>query len=150
MGIIHQMVVARHSVTTVATARVRPLRSPFTGGSLRAEPSALRCAHVQIGYSGTATLSADYTSQTAIIPAGQASTTVTLTPIVDASSEGPETIIATVLASPEYVVGTPSSATAVLIDASAVPALSPLGLIAAALLLALAGLFVLRGGTIGH
>ena len=103
---------------------------------------------VPITYTGTAAMSADYNAGGVIIPAGASSATITITPFSDAVSEPSETIIATIDPSPEWVVGSPSSATATILDASpnAVPTLSPLGIVIAVLLLGAAALVVLRGG----
>ncbi|MGB7218395.1 MAG: immunoglobulin domain-containing protein, partial [Vicinamibacterales bacterium] len=70
---------------------------------------------------GTAT-AADFSMPSAFnatIPAGQASTTVTVTPILDAlGAEGPETVVLTLVPGlfPEYTIGTPSAATVTIAD----------------------------------
>lgn len=63
--------------------------------------------------SGTATSGTDFTSigTTVTFAAGSATATKTVTPIDDATFEGTETVIATVVAGPGYVVGSPSAAT---------------------------------------
>ena len=75
---------------------------------------------VSLARSGTATSGTDYsaiaTPLSLVIPAGSASATVTVTPIQDASIEGPETVIETVSADPNYTVGAPASATVTIAD----------------------------------
>ena len=76
---------------------------------------------VPVTYSGTAT-ALDYTANPGVtIPAGQASATITVTPVADPTLEGPETVIAEITALPSYVVGTPSSATGTIVEAAAEP-----------------------------
>jgi hypothetical protein len=67
---------------------------------------------------GTATNGTDYqTIGTSVtIPAGQASATVTITPIDDALIEGPETVILTLAADPAYTIGAQNTATATIAD----------------------------------
>ncbi len=71
---------------------------------------------VNLTWSGTATSGVDYTAlpSSVLIPAGQTSTTVTVTGLNDAVTEGPESIIGTIAAGSGYTVDTPSSATATL------------------------------------
>jgi subtilisin-like proprotein convertase family protein len=100
--------------------------------------------NIHFTFTGTATNLVDYVALATTIPAGQASTTMTITPTADALAEPTETVIATIAPSPEYVVGAPSSATGTIVDASAVPALSPLALAVCVFLLAMAALLALR------
>jgi Calx-beta domain/RTX calcium-binding nonapeptide repeat (4 copies) len=67
--------------------------------------------------SGTAS-STDYNSipSTIVIPAGQASTTVTVTPTDDALTEGNETVILSLTDTTNYDLGTPNSATVIVAD----------------------------------
>lgn len=67
---------------------------------------------------GTASAGADYAPLTGsiIIPAGNASATITLTPLQDTLVEGPETITLTLSGDPAYTLGSPSSATVTLAD----------------------------------
>jgi len=69
--------------------------------------------------SGTASNGVDYTtlSGTAVIPAGDSSLDVTVTPIADAIPEPTETAILTISSSPTYFVGA-SSATVLISDAT--------------------------------
>jgi subtilisin-like proprotein convertase family protein len=81
---------------------------------------------VLVTYGGTAT-ALDYTANPGVtIPAGQASATITVTPLPDATDEGQETVIATIEPSPAYVVGVPSSANATISEPAVetVPTLS--------------------------
>ncbi len=81
-------------------------------------------APLQVNYqfSGTAT-TADYTASaaaSATIPAGSATTTVTITPLVDELAENSETVILTLAPGVGYAPGTPNSATITLIEAPVV------------------------------
>lgn len=69
--------------------------------------------------SGTATGGADYAylNGKMVIPAGQASATVQVTPYEDGTTEGPETVIVTLTSNdPQYVAGAANSATATIAD----------------------------------
>ncbi|WP_071191886.1 choice-of-anchor L domain-containing protein [Trichormus sp. NMC-1] len=67
--------------------------------------------------SGTASAT-DYNTipSTIVIPAGQASTTVTITPIDDTLVEGNETVILSLIDTTNYDLGTPNSATVIIAD----------------------------------
>ena len=67
--------------------------------------------------SGTAS-STDYNSiaSTVIIPAGQASTTVTVTPVNDTLTEGIETVALTLASGTNYTIGTATTVTGTIID----------------------------------
>ena len=78
---------------------------------------------VSLSFSGTATMSTatvtnDYKaiSNTKNIPAGQTSATVIVRPVNDTLVEVPETVIATIVSSSKYVVGSPGSATVTITD----------------------------------
>ena len=78
---------------------------------------------VTLARTGTATNGTDYTSisgttpYTFTIPAGAASTTVTITPVNDATNEGSETVILTINANASlYTLGTPTAATVTIAD----------------------------------
>ena len=73
---------------------------------------------VNYSMSGTATSGNDYTSvgTSVVIPAASTTTTVTLTPIDDALSEGNETAILTLTAATGYTVSSPASATVTIAD----------------------------------
>ena len=78
---------------------------------------------VALAFSGKATLNSDYTrtpsGTTVIIPAGQSSVSVTITPVQDTNVEGPETVIATIIPTTPvgtYTIGTLSSATVTIND----------------------------------
>jgi trimeric autotransporter adhesin len=82
-------------------------------------------AALAVGFTlgGTATNGTDYTSVggNATIPAGQASATVTITPLADALTEGNETVVLT-LAAGSYTVGQPNAATVTITDDAGAPA----------------------------
>ncbi len=73
---------------------------------------------VTIAVSGTASSGSDYSAigTTQTIPIGQASVTVNVSPLQDATSEGSETAILTVAAGSGYVPGASSSATVTIAD----------------------------------
>lgn len=73
---------------------------------------------VNIIFSGTATEGVDYSgaTPTVFMNAGESFVDVTLNPVDDSDVEGMETVVATMVADPAYVLGTPASATAYLAD----------------------------------
>jgi hypothetical protein len=87
-----------------------------TGGNLAA------ALGVRVTLGGAATNASDYafTSGLATIPAGQASATVTITPLADNRVEGPETVVFTVEPQTSYLVGSPAVATVTIADDPAV------------------------------
>lgn len=79
--------------TGLDTATFTVTRTVVTNQSLK----------VWVGVSGTARYGSDYVfMSTVVIPAGQASTTVTIMPRHDSGNEGLETIVLTLLSSPLY------------------------------------------------
>ncbi len=81
------------------------------GGSTVADLS------VNVTIAGTATSGTDFVALTnpVTIPAGSASTALTVTPIDDTIAEGNETVVATIAAG-AYLIGAPSTATVVISD----------------------------------
>jgi hypothetical protein len=80
---------------------------------------------VRVSRGGTASNGSDYASLGGLnflvnIPAGQADATVTVSPFADNLVEGDETVVLTISANLDYVVGSPSSATVVLADDPAI------------------------------
>jgi hypothetical protein len=72
---------------------------------------------VNLSYSGTATLGADYAAPvSAAIGTGVATATINITPIDDELYEGIETVNVSVAAGTGYSIGAPTSASAVIID----------------------------------
>lgn len=73
---------------------------------------------VSFSVSGTATAGSDYTAPgtNMVIPAGQASATVIVTPLDDALLEPSETVTVSLAASPNYAMGATTSATVTLAD----------------------------------
>jgi serine protease len=73
---------------------------------------------VAIAASGSATAGSDYTAlpSTITLAAGQASTTLTVTPVDDTLAEGTETVTVSVLAGANYDAGNPASATVSIAD----------------------------------
>ncbi|MBI3855438.1 MAG: hypothetical protein HY293_07080, partial [Planctomycetes bacterium] len=68
--------------------------------------------------SGTASAPADYATLTSpvTLPAGQASVTLTVTPVNDAIAEGVETVIVTITATATYTIEAPGNATVTIDD----------------------------------
>jgi hypothetical protein len=108
--------------TPTATASATDATSSEAGdtGTYTIARSAPSASPLTVNYtmSGTATNGTDYSalSGTATIPADQASVTVTLTPIDDASYEGTETATLTIAAGEGYTPGTPNSADITITD----------------------------------
>jgi len=77
-------------------------------------------ANLVVNYTmgGTALNTSDYStlSGSVTIPAGRAAATITVTPVNDVLTEGEETAVAVLSASPVYNVGNPGVATIVLVD----------------------------------
>lgn len=77
---------------------------------------------VNFSTTGTAVAGTDYADvgwTSAVIPAGQASVTKTVTPVADALGEAAETVVVTLTAG-AYTIGAPSTATVTIADAPAV------------------------------
>src|SRR5262249_44329752 len=81
---------------------------------------------VKVPFGGTASGGLDYTSiSLVVLPAGQASTTVNVSPIDDSAFENTETVVATVQAAGGYTVGSPSVAVVSIADNDGPPPLVP-------------------------
>ncbi|MBX7208560.1 MAG: DUF1800 family protein [Verrucomicrobiaceae bacterium] len=79
---------------------------------------------VNVQITGTATRGGDYTTISGnqiTVPLGARETWIEVTPVNDASVEGPETVIVSVTAGAGYTVGSPNNATVTINDASALP-----------------------------
>ncbi|MDB6074020.1 MAG: hypothetical protein JWO89_1660, partial [Verrucomicrobiaceae bacterium] len=80
---------------------------------------------INVAFSGSATRNVDYTTSNVgaqvYLPLGARETWIEFSPVNDAVVEGQETITLNVIAGTGYAVGSPSSATATLDDASALP-----------------------------
>jgi hypothetical protein len=73
---------------------------------------------VNFSRTGTATNNTDYANIgfSVTIPAGVASATVTITPVDDTVVEGPETVIITISANSNFLVGASGTATVTITD----------------------------------
>lgn len=72
---------------------------------------------INLARSGTATNGTDYAPiSSAVIPAGSATTTVTVSPIDDGIIEQSETVILTISPAAQYIVGSPDTATVTIAD----------------------------------
>lgn len=86
--------------------------------------STVNALTVAIAVSGTAVSGTDYAAiaGSVVIPAGQGSATVTVTPIDDSAVESAETVVLTLQPGAGYVVGSPASATVTIADNDVAPA----------------------------
>jgi hypothetical protein len=73
---------------------------------------------VRFSVSGTASNGIDYSTigSMAVIPAGAASTTITVTPLDDSLVEGDQTVVITLAADASYIVGSTASAVVLIVD----------------------------------
>lgn len=89
-------------------------------GSFRIARTGATTSALTVRYtgSGTATINADFTGPTGsvVIPAGQSSATVTITPVDDVYVEGNENVILKLTASTGYTVGSASAASVTIAD----------------------------------
>ena len=110
------------AATSPDASEVGPTNGQFTVRRTGATTSALT---VNYAISGTATNTTDYAtlSGSVIIGAGSVTATITVTPLVDALTEGAETVNLTLSADAAYTVGSPRSATVNIFDNSPPPAL---------------------------
>jgi hypothetical protein len=110
-----QLPVVAISASDPSAAEDGPNSGAFTitrSGSMAAPLS------VQYSVGGTATSGSDYSSLPGLvmIPAGQASTTITLVPIDDPTAEASETVVVTLSADPAYTLGASKTATNTIAD----------------------------------
>jgi hypothetical protein len=107
------------TVTVVAGDAAASESGPNTG-SFTVSRSGPTTEALSVGYNltGTAGNGTDYSAlaSTALIPVGQSSVTVTVTPINDGAPESAETVILTIAANALYTVGSPSAATVTITD----------------------------------
>ena len=105
---------------TVTVARTADAAEPATAGTftVKRDGDLTEALVVNYNISGTASNGVDYVSLsgTVTIPAGAASTAITVTPNADSFLEGNETIVLTLTNNLNYDVGTPGSATMNLSD----------------------------------
>jgi hypothetical protein len=115
-------------VLTVSIAATNPnAQEPSLAGTFtvtRTGPTADPLP-VDLAITGTATKTADYTASPDVIatnqvtiPGGSDSVDITITPVDDGLPESDETVVITVVAGAGYGVGTPSSATVTIADAT--------------------------------
>lgn len=113
-----QLPVVSVVATDPSAAEAGPDQGTFTVSRSGSTAAALT-VHVEL--TGTATSGADYLPIPAslVVPAGQPSVAVVVTPVADAAVEGPETVVLSLAADAAYAVGTPAAATVTILDASA-------------------------------
>jgi hypothetical protein len=107
------------AVTVVASDAAASEAGPNTGTFTVSRTGPTTDA-LSVGYNltGTAGNGTDYSAlaSTVLIPVGQASATVTVTPINDGAPESAETVILTIATNALYTVGSPSAATVTITD----------------------------------
>src|SRR6185312_4950595 len=107
-------------VTIVASDGTATENNPADTGVFTVSRSGSTAGSLNVNYTigGTAVNGTDYQSlsATVTIAAGQSTATITVTPIDDSLAEGNETVVLTLSGSANYVVGTPASATVIIID----------------------------------
>ncbi len=107
------------AVSVVAADTAASESGPDSGSFTLSRTGATTNA-LTVGYTltGTAVNGSDYSvlATTVVIPAGQTSVAVTVTPIDDAVSEPPETVRLTIALNSLYLVGSPSAATVTISD----------------------------------
>ncbi len=106
-------------VTIVATDNTATEQGPTTG-TFTVSRTGSTAADLTVFYSvgGTATAGSDYVALpgSVVIPVGQSSAPITVTPIDDLEVENDETVIATLTLNAAYIVGAQSSATVTITD----------------------------------
>ena len=116
-GVVFQVVTP--DVTVLATDS-SATEAGLTTGTFTVSRTGDTTDQVTVNYSvtGSAVNGTDYAmlTTTAIIPAGQSSVNVVVTPIDDAAPEDDETVIVTVTSGTGYTVGSPSAATVTITD----------------------------------
>ena len=116
LQILDDDVVTITATTPTALEKATPTAGVFTVTRAGSTTAALT---VNVALSGTAVTgdySRSWTGTTIIIPAGALSITATITPMNDATSEGNESVIATLQTGTTYSVGVASEATVTIID----------------------------------
>jgi hypothetical protein len=113
--------IADNDAATVTIANTTNGAEPSTNGVLTVTQSSVSSVPtvINLTYAGTATNGTDYSGPaTVTIPAGQTSTTITLTVADDAAPEGSETVIVTLasIASGQGTLGSTTSATNTITD----------------------------------
>jgi hypothetical protein len=107
-------------VTIVASDGTATENNPADTGIFTVSRSGSTAGSLNVNYTigGSATNGTDYQSLsgTVTIAAGQSTATITVTPIDDSIAEGNETVVLTLSGNANYVVGTPASATVIIID----------------------------------
>jgi uncharacterized repeat protein (TIGR03803 family) len=127
VGAVYRLVfnVITPTVSVAATDNTATEEGPTTGRFTVSRTGDTGAAlAVNYTVSGSATSASDFQALTGnlLIPAGQSSATITVTPIDDAvAGEGDETVIVTLTANAAYLVGAQNSATVTIADNDTVP-----------------------------
>lgn len=102
-------------VVSISATDATATEHPITSGAFLIQRTGSTAGSLAVAYAvgGTATVGSDHTlgAGSVTIPAGSASTTLTLLPLDDSLVESPETVVVTLQPQSQYVVGTPGSAT---------------------------------------
>jgi len=113
---------------TVGTSDAAASEAGPNAGSFTVSRNGPTTDALSVGYNltGTAGNGTDYSALTSsvLIPVGQSSATVTVTPINDGAPESAETVILTIAANALYTVGSPSAATVTITDNDLVTAVN--------------------------
>ena len=104
------------AATTPTASELGPTAGVFTVSRTGSTLSALT---VNYAVSGTATPGSDYQTLSGIvmIPAGQSSTTIRVTPFADTQVDGEETVVVALSAAVAYTIGSPNAAAVTISDA---------------------------------
>lgn len=115
-----EFVVEALPTVTVAATTPTATEAGLVPGAFTVSRSGSTTAALTVAYSvaGTATAGSDYTALagSVIIPVGQTTAPIAVTPLQDTLVEPDETVILTLTASAAYTLGTPSSATVTLVS----------------------------------
>ena len=108
------------TLTTLDASLPTGIAPKFTWVGFTVTRTGSTAASLNVFYSvgGTAANGTDYTALpgSVTIPAGMSSATITVSVIDDTLVEGPETVIVTLIATADYLVGTPNTDTVSLAD----------------------------------
>jgi 3-phytase len=108
------------STVTVAASDASAAEPGTNTGRFTVTRTGSTTASLTVSYTtgGTASAGTDYAALagSVVIPAGQASANVAVTPLDDSTPEGAETVTVTLTAQSTYTVGSPSSATVTIAD----------------------------------
>jgi uncharacterized repeat protein (TIGR02543 family) len=107
-------------IATVSAFDANAIENPVKTGRILVSLSKIVASNTTVSYtvSGTATSDADYTALSGSVTVGTGNNTavITVAPLDDALSEGPESVIITLKSSASYIIGAAPSATVIIAD----------------------------------